>query len=63
VAHSLGERLELSASVTRHFDAAGAKGGGRGARMQGVGSHPEALDGFMGGIEGDITRALTKKNR
>jgi hypothetical protein len=31
--------------------------------MQGVGSHPEALDGFMGGIEGDITRALTKKNR
>ena len=60
VAHSLGERLELSACVTRHFDAAGARGGGRGARMQGVGSRLEGLDGFMDGIDGDISRAIAK---
>jgi alanyl-tRNA synthetase len=62
VAHSVGERLELSGVVAKHFEVANAKGGGRGARVQGVGARPEALDAFVDGIVGEITRALAKES-
>jgi alanyl-tRNA synthetase len=62
VAHSLGERLELSGIVSKHFSLADAKGGGRGARMQGAGARPEGLQAFMDGIEGELTRALARES-
>jgi hypothetical protein len=62
VAHSLGERLELSGMVQKHFSLADAKGGGRGARMQGAGARPEGLQAFMDGIEGELTRALSRQS-
>ena len=52
--------LELSAIVAKHFGIADAKGGGRGARMQGVGARPEALELFVDAIEEELTRALGK---
>jgi len=60
VAHSLGDRVELSAIVAKHFGVADAKGGGRGARVQGVGGRPEALELFVDAIEDELTRALGK---
>ncbi len=60
VAHSLGDRLELSTIVVKHFGIADAKGGGRGARMQGVGARAEALEQFLDAIEGELARALGK---
>jgi alanyl-tRNA synthetase len=60
-AHSLGDRLELSAVAAKHFGLADAKGGGRGARMQGVGARPEALEVFFDAIEGELMRALGKE--
>ncbi len=60
VAQSLGNVLELSLVVPKHFAAAGAKGGGRGARMQGAGSRPEALETFADAVEGEIERQLRK---
>jgi len=61
VAHSVGDELELSLIVPKYFPAADAKGGGRGARMQGVGSRPEALEKFADAVEGDIALALGKE--
>ncbi len=61
VAQSVGDRLELALIVPGHFDTAGAKGGGRGARMQGVGSRPEALEKFAEAVEAGIIRALERE--
>jgi alanyl-tRNA synthetase len=61
VAHSLGERPDLSGMVAKHFGLADAKGGGRGARVQGVGARPEALEQFIDVIEQELTRALGKE--
>ena len=51
VAHSLGSPLELSTIITGLLNLAGAKGGGRGARMQGVGSRSEAIPAFLDAVE------------
>jgi alanyl-tRNA synthetase len=61
VAHSLAGGLELSGIVPKHFARADAKGGGRGARMQGAGSRPEALEQFFDAIEGELAGALGKE--
>ena len=47
--------------MPKHFDTAAAKGGGRGARMQGVGSRPEAMEKFVDAVEAEIIRALEKE--
>ena len=57
-AHSLGESLDLAQIVPAFFEIAGAKGGGRGARMQGVGARNEAIDGFVAAIQAEIARRL-----
>ncbi len=58
VVHSAGAALELSGIVTPRMAEAGAKGGGRGARVQGVGSRVAAMEAFALGVEQDIARAL-----
>ena len=58
VAHSLEGGPELSAIVSPRMAEAGAKGGGRGARMQGVGARPQALEQFAQVLEEDLARAL-----
>ena len=58
VAHSLEGGPELSAIVSPRMAEAGAKGGGRGARMQGVGARPQALEQFARVLEEDLARAL-----
>jgi alanyl-tRNA synthetase len=58
VAHSLNSPLELSKIVPDLLDLAGAKGGGRGARMQGVGSRNEAIPAFLDAIEGALKEKL-----
>jgi alanyl-tRNA synthetase len=57
-AHSLGESLDLAQIVPAFFVMAGAKGGGRGARMQGVGAKNEAIDGFADALQAEIARRL-----
>lgn len=61
VAHSVGDLPDLSLVVPKHFASAGAKGGGRGARMQGAGTRPEALETFAKAVEEEIIRALEKE--
>ena len=60
IAHSLGDQLELSGLVAKHFGVADARGGGRGARVQGVGARPEAPELFIDAIVGEVSRALKK---
>jgi alanyl-tRNA synthetase len=60
VAHSLGAGVELAAFMPGLYDIAGAKGGGRGERMQGMGSSPEAITLFADAIEGEMTRVLQR---
>jgi alanyl-tRNA synthetase len=57
-AHSIGERLDLARIIPAFFDIAGAKGGGRGARMQGVGTRSEAAAMFADAIEEELARRL-----
>ncbi|MGD0724970.1 MAG: alanyl-tRNA editing protein [Spirochaetia bacterium] len=57
-AHSLGESLDLSQIVPAFFEIAGAKGGGRGARMQGVGTRNEAIPRFADAIQAELARRL-----
>jgi alanyl-tRNA synthetase len=57
-AHSLGESLDLAQIVPAFFQMAGAKGGGRGARMQGVGTKNEAIAGFADALQAEIDRRL-----
>jgi len=57
-AHSLGESLDLAQIVPAFFDMAGAKGGGRGARMQGVGTRREAAAGFADALQAELARRL-----
>jgi alanyl-tRNA synthetase len=61
VAHSLGNSLELSGIVNSHFAVADAKGGGRGARVQGVGARTEALDQFLDAVESGIVETLGRE--
>jgi alanyl-tRNA synthetase len=61
IAHSMGERVELSAVVPKHLGLAEARGGGRGARMQGAGARPDALELFFDAVESDLSRALGKE--
>jgi alanyl-tRNA synthetase len=58
VAHSLGGGLELSAIVSPRMAEAGARGGGRGGRMQGVGSRLDGMEPFAEAVEQDLLRAL-----
>lgn len=57
-AHSIGDSLDLAQIVPSFFEIAGAKGGGRGARMQGVGTRNEAIAMFADAIEGELARRL-----
>jgi len=58
VAHSLGERPELPGLLAPLFAMAEAKGGGRGARMQGVGGRADAVSAFADAIESAVARGL-----
>jgi alanyl-tRNA synthetase len=58
VAHSLDSGLELSAVLKGVLEIADAKGGGRGARMQGVGRKNDAVERFADALETGIARAL-----
>jgi alanyl-tRNA synthetase len=60
VAHSLGASFELADIVPPLFPIAGAKGGGRGERMQGVGAAPESIAHFADAIEAAIARILER---
>jgi len=62
VAHSLGGALELSGVVSPRVSEAGARGGGRGSRMQGVGSRLDGMEKFAQDIENDLLRFLGKEN-
>ncbi len=59
VAHSLGDGVELSTAVMPHFAVADAKGGGRGSRMQGVGTRVGSLAEFLDAVEADVSRVLS----
>jgi hypothetical protein len=61
VAHSLGSALELSGTVSPHMSDAGARGGGRGSRMQGVASRVEGMERFAQDVEADLVRSLGKE--
>jgi alanyl-tRNA synthetase len=61
IAHSLGDRLELSAAVVKHFGISEAKGGGGGTRMQGIGARPAALEQFLDAVERELTRVLEEE--
>jgi alanyl-tRNA synthetase len=58
VAHSLSRSLDLSTFIPGLLATAAAKGGGRGARMQGVGADREAIPGFLDAIEGELRGRL-----
>jgi alanyl-tRNA synthetase len=58
VAHSLGNGLELSEFLPGLMEIADAKGGGRGARMQGIGNTNEAIALFADAIEAELARRL-----
>ncbi len=58
VAHSLGEGLDLAGVVPALLEAAQAKGGGRGSRMQGMGARAEAAAPFAQAIEAALARRL-----
>jgi alanyl-tRNA synthetase len=58
VAHSLGDAPDLSQVVPGQFAIASARGGGRGARMQGMGGNPGAADAFLDAIEKQLALAL-----
>jgi alanyl-tRNA synthetase len=58
VAHSLGEALDLAGVVPALLEAADAKGGGRGSRMQGVGARAESAAPFADAIEAALARRL-----
>ena len=57
-AHSISGNLDLSQIVPAFFEMAGAKGGGRGARMQGIGTRNETIALFADAIEAELTRRL-----
>jgi alanyl-tRNA synthetase len=57
-AHSLGNRIELPALVRPILGLINAKGGGRGAWMQGAGSPADGAEAFAEAVEGVLTRAL-----
>ncbi len=61
VAHSLAKGLDLAQIVPKHFGVADAKGGGRGARMQGVGARGDAREAFADAIVGELSRTLGKE--
>jgi alanyl-tRNA synthetase len=61
VAHSLGDVLELSRVVSPRMAESGARGGGRGARMQGVGAEAEATESFARAIEEDLLAFLGRE--
>jgi alanyl-tRNA synthetase len=58
VAHSLGNRAELPGLLSGLMGIADAKGGGRGARMQGVGAKNDAIPAFADAIEAALGRGL-----
>ncbi len=58
VAHSLGSRIELPPIVTPLLGPANAKGGGRGAWMQGAGRSADAAAGFADAVEEAVSRVL-----
>jgi alanyl-tRNA synthetase len=58
VAHSLDNGLELSSAIKDVLPIADARGGGRGARMQGSGRKNEAVALFADAVEQRIARAL-----
>ena len=61
VAHSLGDGLSLAVIVPGLLKAAEAKGGGSAARMQGVGSRPQAAEQFADAIQAEVGRLLQEK--
>ena len=63
VAHSLGAALDLADVVPPLLEAAGAKGGGRGGRMQGMGSRPDAAPAFADAVEESVGRNLGAKEK
>jgi len=59
VAHSLGARIELPPIITPLLSAAGAKGGGRGAWMQGAGPSADSASQFANAAEAALVRVLS----
>jgi len=57
-AHSLGDGLDLAQIVPPFFETAGAKGGGRGGRMQGVGTRNDGIAGFVDALQAEIAGRL-----
>jgi alanyl-tRNA synthetase len=60
VAHSIDGGPDLPGLLRDALAAAEAKGGGRGARMQGMGGRADAAAGFARDVEARIERALTE---
>jgi alanyl-tRNA synthetase len=58
VAHSLGARIDLPSIVTPLLGPAHAKGGGRGAWMQGAGRPADAATSFGDAVEEALSRSL-----
>lgn len=58
-AHSAGDRLDLATLLPPLYPLGGCKGGGRGARMQGMGSDPQAAERFAQAVEEEIARRLS----
>jgi len=58
IAHSVQGGPELSGIVSPRMADAGAKGGGRGQRMQGVGTRRDGAEPFALGVEQDLVRVL-----
>jgi alanyl-tRNA synthetase len=59
VAHSLGDRADLTGLLsTALMGIADAKGGGRGARMQGVGNRVDAISAFADAVEAAVASGL-----
>jgi alanyl-tRNA synthetase len=58
VAHSLAESLDLAGVLPGLLEAAQAKGGGRGSRMQGMGARAESAAPFADAIEAALARRL-----
>lgn len=58
IAHSLGDAVTLPQLVTPFFSKAGARGGGRGAWMQGGGHPAAAAAGFAEAVAQAVSRTL-----
>ncbi|HET6485731.1 MAG TPA: alanyl-tRNA editing protein, partial [Spirochaetia bacterium] len=59
VAQSVGDRLDLGGLLPPLYAIGGCKGGGKGARVQGRGTRPDAAEAFAQAVEEEIARRLS----